>query len=149
MSEAMLFIPTEEMPGRNWACIWEGCTATCSGIASVRPSGWANILLYHGQPNLSATLRDVALGRHGRCPIDAVLCPEHVRALFDLMKLPAPELVDLMGGRHNADRRDGQGVPVAPRRSDLLAVCRKLLGAGAALRRRPGDRVSAGQPVRP
>jgi hypothetical protein len=63
---------------RGGTCAWDGCTATYTGD---QPRGWINLLTYWSPKpahNLKAMLR--------HCQRDAVLCPEHSRALEGLLK---------------------------------------------------------------
>ena len=63
----------------GFVCAWDGCAAKFSGDM---PRGWINLLAYWSrQPELNflnISPRDMVR--------DAVLCPEHARALKSLLK---------------------------------------------------------------
>ncbi len=66
------------------ACIWEGCDRSISH-SEMRPPDWHNLLVYWSPyPDPKKTLEEVCTGPS--CYRDAVLCPEHAKALDGLLK---------------------------------------------------------------
>ncbi len=66
------------------ACIWEGCDRSIP-ITEMRPPDWHNLLVYWSPyPDPKKTLEEVCTGPS--CYCDAVLCPEHAKALDGLLK---------------------------------------------------------------
>jgi len=62
-------------------CIWSGCRRTAPAVGPL-PQGWRNLLVWQGSSDSHSTLGAVAL----RSEHDAILCPEHFRALENLLK---------------------------------------------------------------
>ncbi len=66
------------------ACIWEGCDRSIP-FTEMRPPDWHNLLVYWSPyPDPKKTLEEVCTGPS--CYRDAVLCPEHSKALDGLLK---------------------------------------------------------------
>ncbi len=66
------------------ACIWAGCDRSISHT-EMRPPDWHNLLVYWSPfPDPKKTLREICTGPS--CYRDAVLCPEHAKALDGLLK---------------------------------------------------------------
>ncbi len=65
-------------------CIWEGCDRSTPD-AEMRPPDWHNLLVYWSPfPDPNKTLGEIVTGPS--CYRDAVLCPEHAKALDGLLK---------------------------------------------------------------
>lgn len=60
-------------------CAWDGCEAVYEGD---QPPGWCNLLTYN-TPQPVLDFREIPSGAMMR---DAVLCPDHVRALEENLK---------------------------------------------------------------
>ncbi len=66
------------------ACIWEGCDRSISHT-EMRPPDWHNLIVYWSPfPDVKKTLAEIVTG--SACYRDAVLCPEHAKALDGLLK---------------------------------------------------------------
>ncbi len=66
------------------ACIWEGCDRSISHT-EMRPPDWHNLLVYWSPfPDPKKTLGEIVMGPS--CYRDAILCPEHAKALDGLLK---------------------------------------------------------------
>jgi len=71
-------ISIEEIKGI--VCAWKGCDRhTISIDPNIKPAGWKNILVLSG----SAFKKKNIL----RADIDGVLCPEHFKELWSLLKI--------------------------------------------------------------
>jgi len=65
-------------------CIWEGCDRSIS-FTEMRPPDWRNLIVYWCPfPDAKKTLGEIVTGPS--CYRDAVLCPEHAKALDGLLK---------------------------------------------------------------
>ncbi len=65
-------------------CIWKGCDRSIS-LTETRPPDWHNLLVYWSPYlDVKKTLEEVCTGPS--CYRDAVLCPEHAKALDGLLK---------------------------------------------------------------
>ena len=66
------------------ACIWEGCDRSISHT-EMRPPDWHNLVVYWSPfPDAKKTMGEIVTGPS--CYRDAVLCPEHAKALDGLLK---------------------------------------------------------------
>ncbi len=66
------------------ACIWAGCDRSISHT-DMRPPDWHNLLVYWSPcPDPKKTLGEIVMGPS--CYRDAILCPEHAKALDGLFK---------------------------------------------------------------
>ncbi len=74
----------DEVKNMRVACAWDGCTRS-RPIKEMQPPDWHNLIVYWS-PFLDPkkTLEQVCTGPS--CYRDAVLCPEHAKALDGLLK---------------------------------------------------------------
>ena len=65
-------------------CVWEGCDRS-TPMAEMRPPDWHSLLVYWSPfPDPKKTLGEIVMG--SSCYRDAILCPEHAKALDGLFK---------------------------------------------------------------
>ena len=66
------------------ACAWDKCTRSTPS-EEMRPPDWHNLIVYWSPfPDPKKTLGEIVTGPS--CYRDAVLCPEHAKALDGLLK---------------------------------------------------------------
>ncbi len=66
------------------ACAWDGCTRSLPS-AEMQPPDWHNLIVYWSPfPDAKKTLGEIVTGP--ACYRDAILCPEHAKALDGLLK---------------------------------------------------------------
>jgi hypothetical protein len=70
-------------------CLWRGCEETTK-FGKPLPPGWTHLLAYGG-----ATQVDIRSIPAKEWNIDAVVCPKHARALYDLMKVTDVDMREL------------------------------------------------------
>ena len=83
-------IPISQVLQMGKACIWDGCTNSFSGVM---PPGWQWMIRYSApRPEIPSWTHADWLHRSYQ---DVCLCPEHVRALNDLLLIGFPYVGDM------------------------------------------------------
>ena len=78
------YMSPDDIEKMQVACIWKGCDRSIS-FTEMRPPDWHNLIVYWSPfPDVKKTLEEVCAGPS--CYRDAVLCPEHAKALDGLFK---------------------------------------------------------------
>ncbi len=74
----------DDLKNMRVECVWEGCDRS-TPFTEMRPPDWHNLIVYWSPfPDVKKTLEEVCAGPS--CYRDAVLCPEHAKALDGLFK---------------------------------------------------------------
>ncbi len=78
------YMSPDDIEKMRVACVWEECDRSISD-KEMMPPDWRSLIVYWSPfPDVSKTLGEVCTGPS--CYRDAVLCPEHAKALDGLLK---------------------------------------------------------------